>query len=404
MKRLFSACIALLIAAHASADWRMIVRLKPGASMADAQASAANMGGSVVDSTPNAPFVLLSLPSDPFVYFSAQLQMALGVVDVLWSGDDVALWNTEAVARGATIGVFKTGSATPLRESLQTENRTSLTQVNWSPSVAGSPGRTVKVAILDNGLSHDMTPLWSKVDASYDVFGGTADDVPMGRDTNGDGLYDGVTGHGTMVAGLIDAVAPNVRLIVAKVADSDGKASAWNLIKGLAFAVSQGAEIANVSLGSATPVPAFADAAGWAQSRGLLVVAAIGNAGSSNAWYPARNTQALCVAGLDSNDVKTSFSNYDAKAAVCAPAFDLVGPSWNGSLIRWSGTSFASPFVAAAIAEGLRHTTPKTSTEIFAAVSASGRSIDGLNAPAYRGKLGKVLDCSLLNQYLTGAR
>ena len=404
MKRLVSACIALLIAAHAAADWRMIVRLKPGATLADAQASAADMGGSVVDSTPNAPFVLLSLPSDPFVYFSAQLQMALGVVDVLWSGDDVALWNTEAVARGGSVGVFKTAGIDDVQSSVRAQNATTLSQVNWNSPLAASSGRAVKVAILDNGLSRNLTSLWSKVDASYDAFGGTADDVPMGRDTNGDGLLDGVTGHGTMVAGIINAVAPEVRLVVAKVADSDGKASAWNMIKGLAFAVSQGAEIANVSLGSATPVPAFADAADWAQSRGLLVVAAIGNAGTSSAWYPARSTQVLCVAGTDSNDVKTSFSNYDTKAAVCAPAFDLVGPSWNGTLVHWSGTSFASPFVTASIADCLRHTTPKTATEIRSALSASGRGIDGLNAPAYQGKLGKMLNYTLLNDYLSGAR
>ena len=404
MKRLLCACITLLVAAHASADWRMIVRLKPGATLADAQASAKDMGGSVVDSTPNAPFVLLSLPSDPFAYYTAQLQMALGVVDVLWSGDDVALWNTEAVARGGTVSVFKTMPSIMMRSMVQTENATSLAQVNWNQTMADSPGRTVKVAILDNGLARNQTALWSKVDASFDAFGGTADDLPMGRDTNGDGLCDGLTGHGTMVAGVLNAVAPNVRLVVAKVADSDGKASAWSMIKGLAFAVSQGAEIANVSLGSVTPVPAFQDAAEWAQSRGLLVVAAVGNAGSSSACYPARSAQALCVAGMDANDLKTSFSNYDTKTVVCAPALDLAGPSWDGSLIRWSGTSFATPFVAAAIADGLRHTTPKTASAILAAVASSSRSIDGLNAPTYQGKLGRMLDYALLNNALSGAR
>ena len=403
MKRTVCACIALLIAASASADWRMIVRLKPGATLADAQSSAASMGGSVVDSTPNAPFVLLSLPTDPLTYYSAQLQMALGVVDVLWSGDDVALWNTEAVSRGGSVGVWRTQDPVAMRTVVQSENSGSLAQVGWSASVAAVDGRTVKVALLDNGVARTNAALWSKVDASFDAFGGDADDRPMGRDSNNDGRLDGVVGHGTMVAGILDAVAPKVRFVVAKVADSDGKASAWNMIKGLAFAVNQGAEVANVSLGSPSAVPAFADAAVWAQSRGLLVVAAIGNAGGAQAWYPAKNASSLCVAGVDANDLKTGFSNYDAKTACAAPAFDLVGPSWDGTLVRWSGTSFASPFVAASIADCLRRTTPKTPAEIIAAISASGRPIDGLNATAVRGKIGSMLNIGLLDAYLRGA-
>ena len=396
MKRTLIASLALLVPALASADWRMIVRLSPGATLSDARVAAAFMGGRVADSTPDAPYVLLSLPATPSTFFVAQLCFDYGLFNVLWSGDDASLWSAESVARGATIGVIRTQNDTVAL------NATALAQVDWSADLAATDGRTVHVAILDNGLSRLQTGLWSSVDASYDAFGGTADDRPMGRDSDGDGVFDESVGHGTMVAGIVHTVAPNVRLIVAKVADSDGRASAWGIVKGLTFAANHGAEVANISLGSQDPVPAFSDAARWCQTKGMLVVAAIGNQGASQAWYPAGDSSALCVAGLDATDLKTSFSNYDALTVSSAPDVGVVSQWWDGGLASWSGTSFASPFVAGAIADCLRRTTPKSPGFLISAVAASGRNVDGVNPASYHGMLGTALDILSLNQAIGG--
>ena len=394
MKRTLIVLSALLASAFASADWRMIVRLKPGATVADANAAASSLGGSVVDTTPDAPFALLSLPSDSATYYLAQTAFGLGIFDVLWSGNDSSMRSAESIGRGATIGTWRT------QQSVAAQNAPALGQIDWSEGLANSGGRTVRLAILDTGLSSAATDLWANVDASYDFFGGSANDVPANLDSSGDGVPDGAVGHGTMVAGVVNAVAPKVRLIIAKVADSDGRASAWALVKGLTFAANKGAEIANVSLGADAVVPAFSDVASWCRGKGMLVVAAIGNAGVAHAWYPASDPLSLCVTGVNTSDVKASFSNYDACAAVSANAVGVVSRFWNGDFAQWSGTSFASPFVSGAIADCLRRTTRRTPAGIVSAVRASGRRIDGANAPIFQGRIGGALDILALDQYL----
>ncbi len=396
MKRTLIASLALLVPAFASADWRMIVKLNPGSTLNDARIAAFCMGGRVADATPDAPYVLLSLPATPFSLFVAQLGFDSGLFNVLWAGDDASLWSAESVARGATIGVIRNQS------DVVALNATALAQVDWSADLAAADGRTVRVAILDSGLSRLQPDLWESVDASYDAFGGIADDRPMERDSDDNGIVDESVGHGTMVAGIVHTVAPKVRLIVAKVADSDGRASAWGIVKGLAFAANHGAEVANISLGSENPVPAFSDAAQWCQARGMLVVAAIGNGGAGQALYPAGDNSALCVAGIDATDLKTSFSNYASITISSAPDVGVVSQWWDGGLASWSGTSFASPFVAGAIADCLRRTTPKSPSFLISAVATSGRNVDGVNPVNYHGMLGTALDILSLDQAIGG--
>ncbi len=390
MKRLLLATLSLLLVASSSADYRMIVRLKAGQTTLDAQRAASALGGTMVERTPNAPFALFSLPNDPLSIAVQQMEIATGVVDVLWTGDNATLRSAESVSRGNTLSVIGT------QNDLVAKNDNFLDQVNWNTNLANTNGRTVKVAILDSGLARRQSYLWSKVVASMDAFGGNVDDVPTSLDSNGDGILDEGVGHGTMVAGLVNVVAPRVSLVIAKVADSDGQATAWNIVKGVAFAVAQGCEVANVSLGSEEPVPAFNGVATWARSQGLLIVAAIGNASENHAWYPSRDSGTLCVAGIDVDDTKAWFSNWDSVAVSAAPSVGLVSQFWDGGLAKWSGTSFAAPFVTAAIADCLRRTTTRTPDFLTQAVTLSGRSVDAIN-PNYVGKIGRILDIGALN-------
>lgn len=388
----------IAVTAFAAPEARLIVQLAPGA---DPAAVAARAKVVLRDVTANAPFALYGVTSG--TVDAAQLRLMADVKNVVWAEDDVSMVNPETAA-----GPFRSkgGSMSVIgdRFAVVARNTNALTQVDWTSNLANSAGRTVRVAILDNGLSRKQPGLWSKVDASYDVFGGTADDAPVNLDSNANGLRDEGVGHGTMVAGIVDMVAPKVRLVIAKVADSDGQASSWSLVKGIAFAVNQKAEVANVSLGSAAAVAAFNDVAEWAEAKGLLVVAAIGNANTDRSWYPARSSKALCVAGVAANDTKASFSNWDSAADSCAPSVGIVSQFWDGRLGAWSGTSFASPFVAAGIADCLRRTTaPQTPRNLIRAVNETGQSVDSLNKK-YKGKMGTLLSILNLNNRLASKK
>ena len=398
MNRLLLASLAAALPAFGAAEAQLVVQLKPGA---DPAAVAKRDGVALRGVTAGAPFALYAVTSGNAL--DAQKRLAADAANVAWAEDNAEAQNPEtSSAKGSSVQKGSSLSVVGDRNAVVAKDASALAQVGWNAGLAASAGRTVRLAILDDGLSRKQTALWAKVDASFDAFGGVADDASTGIDSNGDGVKDAAVGHGTMVAGIADAVAPNVRLVIAKVADSDGRATAWTIVQGLAFAATHGAEIANLSMGSVAAVAAFNDVAEWCAGQGLLVVAAIGNGGAEGAWYPSRSPKALCVAGVDAVGLKAGFSNWDGGADAAAPAVGIVSQYYDGGLAAWSGTSFAAPFVAAGLADCLRRTTPQTPASLVKAVNASGRNIDGLNAKAYKSKLGTLLDIAALNVKLKG--
>jgi hypothetical protein len=399
MKRLILTCLAALVSGSVMAETQYIVQLKPGA---DPAAVATRAGVVLRSFTPNAPFALYAVTTGAARAAAARLRADR--TSVLWVEDNNDAHNPESEAKSKVIRKGSGLSVIGDRKDLIKANTDALKQVDWSSALAESTtGRVVKLAILDNGLSRNQKGLWSKVDASFDAFGGDADDKPMLIDSNKDGEFDVAVGHGTMVAGIADTVAPNVRLVIAKIADSDGHATAWSVIQGLAFAVNSGAEVANLSMGSPTAVAAFTDVADWCDSKGLLVVAAAGNAAEAKAWFPARASSSLCVSGVNADSTKADFSNYERTVDASAPAVGLTSQWWDGGLATWTGTSFAAPFVSASLADCLRRTKPFAPGLLVRKVTLSGLPIDTMN-PLYKGRLGKLLDFAALNKILAARR
>jgi subtilisin family serine protease len=190
--------------------------------------------------------------------------------------------------------------------------------------------------------------------------------------------------------------------VIARVADSDGTATAWTVIKGLAFAVVNRAEVANISLGSVDGIPALTDVLDWCELNRLLVVSGSGNANTGRAFYPARISKVICVTGLDPDNLKAAFSNWDGKARSAAPATGIVSQWWDGHMGVWSGTSFSSPMAAGAIADCLRRVGPNLPLGLMRdVIEQSGRNLDALN-PDYSGELGTLLDVQRLNSMLGG--
>lgn len=370
------------IAASSNAAVGLIVRLAPGGS---ASAISAKYGIPLVDATPGAPFAYYLVP-DGKAGDKIQLQVSHDKA-VLWAEDDARLSTPEG-QKGSTL------PAVGDRFALYVQNNAVLAQINWNHSLAFTAGRSVRVAVLDTGLSPNQPDLWSKVDASMNAveIASPAYDIPQGQDTNRDGLVDHMTGHGTMVAGILDQISPLSRLVIARVADSDGIATGWNVIKGLAFAVTSDAEVANVSLGTLERVPALTDVMDWCEDEGLLVVASIGNNGMKAATFPARISKVVCVAGLLPNDSKAPFSNWEGTADACAPATGIVSQSWEGTFGVWSGTSFAAPMAAAVAADGLRFTTGRMDADVLReAFEEYGTDVDAFNLQ-YRQQLGFKLN------------
>ncbi len=296
--------------------------------------------------------------------------------------------------KGSTIPVISVDPA------VTTSNPEMLTQVNAAGT--GTGARTVKLAVLDTGLS-TSSPLWSSVIASSNTLvpSAGANDIATNSDSDGDGKKDESVGHGTLVATLAKTIAPNAKLIVVKVADADGAATIWSMQNGVDFAIAQGAEVVNISLGTGYDNAILNNVINYTEAAGVTLVAAIGNNEMGYALFPSLNTKVIAVAGVNLDDTKDPNSNWSLKTEVSAPASGSAMTT-SGTLGEWSGTSFSSALVAGAIADGLANTTPKTPSAVRDALLSSGTNIDSLN-PEYAGQLGSRLNVAALRVALMGS-
>jgi hypothetical protein len=208
------------------------------------------------------------------------------------------------------------------------------------PQNNGSWGKGVTVAMLDTGLSPGETnTLHGSTINELDLVGG-ASPAP---------------GHGDMVAALLDGttgqqgIAPGASLLSVRVLDSNNVGDVFTVAQGLATAVSQGAKVINLSLGTDQPSTLLQDAVTQAQASGAVIVAAVGNDGVGAISYPAAYDGVVAVGAVDATGQRATFSNYGPQMTISAPGVGISTQTPTG-LMSFSGTSAAAPLVAGAIA------------------------------------------------------
>jgi subtilisin family serine protease len=254
-------------------------------------------------------------------------------------------------------------------------------------------GAGALVAIIDTGIDLDHPALAAAIDlpgVEPGVTESPGDDRPEALDTNGDGLVDGSLGHGTHVAGIVHAMAPEARLLPVRVLDSDGVGVAFRVAQGIVAAVARGADVINLSLGLSGPSHAVESAIYLARSAGVVVVAAAGNSGVSTVDLPAGYPSVLAIAGTDADDHKAEFSDFGGAVDLAAPAEGILSTYWDGTYARWSGTSMASPFVAgtAALLYGyLGARSPDVAATVERVIAEGATPLGGVD-PVYGGLLG----------------
>ena len=142
-------------------------------------------------------------------------------------------------------------------------------------------------------------------------------------------------GHGTHVAGTIAqasnngigtmGITPNVSILPIKVLGADGTGFTTNTIEGINYAVQQGADVINLSLGSPNYSAAEEAAVNAAVNADVAVIGATGNDGIKNGgvYYPAAYTNAIAVTATDLQGVSTAYSNTGPEVDLAAPGGDV---------------------------------------------------------------------------------
>jgi len=204
----------------------------------------------------------------------------------------------------------------------------------------GSPG--VNVAILDTGVDLDHPDLANKITSNINFSSSNTTDDVCGHGTHVAGIAAAMTNNGIGVAGL----GYGSSIMNVKVLDDNGSGAYSRVAAGIIWAVDNGAEVINMSLGGSSPSSALEDAVDYAWSKGVVVVAAAGNSGSSAPSYPAYYSNCIAVAAADVNDALASWSNYGNWVDVAAPGLSIYSTLKDGGYGYKSGTSMASPYVA----------------------------------------------------------
>jgi len=226
----------------------------------------------------------------------------------------------------------------------------------------------VIIAVLDTGIDlshpelqdcllsgHDFVDI---IDGAGDFFG---DHLGIDADAN-----DEEVGHGTHVAGIIAAkglrmpigVAPNCKILPVRVLGAlkqdrhfVGAGLVDNINNGIKWAIDQGASIINMSLGirhSGGGLP-HQDVVQYAKQKGVSIVAASGNDGTENLYYPSALPHVLSIGALGEARQVAPFSTR-GRVSYTAPGTAIYSSYIENSYAHSSGTSQAAPFVAGLVA------------------------------------------------------
>lgn len=259
-------------------------------------------------------------------------------------------------------------------------------------------GAGIVVAVLDGGFDLDHPAVAGHfLSAGYHALRDVEDahDVGNGIDDDGDGLVDRAVGHGTFVAGMIAAVAPDAWILPIAIRDDEGFGTNEETVRGLEYAWQTGADIVNLSISAAALDNAGISRTVRAMRRsGVAVVVSMGNTGEVwlNGLAGSRDT--LAVASVEATDHVAPFStwslyNWPQQPIVYAPGTDLYGPlSLNDCHCYgwWSGTSFATGIVSGAAALALETYPGLAPLELYDLLETSvdpawgpaGEDLDGL--------------------------
>jgi subtilisin family serine protease len=198
------------------------------------------------------------------------------------------------------------------------------------------------VAILDTGVDLSHPDLQGSFVQGYDF---------VNRDADPSDDH----GHGTMVAGIVAARANNglggvgacssCSLMPVKVIAANGSGSAADIAEGIRWAADHGAHVLNMSFALSGSDEGVAQAIAYAQERGVLVVAAAGNAGTADITFPAAYAGVLSVAATDPSDARYDWSSYGGWVRLAAPGCS-VATAAGGGYGDFCGTSSATALIS----------------------------------------------------------
>ncbi len=224
----------------------------------------------------------------------------------------------------------------------------------------GITGAGVKVAVVDTGIGQGHPDFAGRIAAAADFTGKGSPQDGNGHGTHVAGI---IAGSGAASGGIYRGIAPDASLYIAKVLTDSGSGHMSDVIAGLEWAVQQGAQVVNISLGSDEPCDgsdALATVCDEVVHRGVVICAAAGNNGPAMGTIgsPGCAREVITIGASTDNDQVAVYSSRGPtkdgrhKPDFCFPGSGIISARAEGTSLgtpqdRYytaaSGTSMATP-------------------------------------------------------------
>ncbi|MBI3703578.1 MAG: S8 family serine peptidase [Rhizobiales bacterium] len=229
-------------------------------------------------------------------------------------------------------------------------------------------GDRILVAVIDSGIDAAHPDLAGAVVQSYDALATKASPHK----------------HGTAIAGLIAArgkllgAAPRAQILAIRAFDPAGtgaEGNTFSILKSLDWAAANGARVINMSFAGPND-PAVHRSLEAARKKGIVLVAAAGNAGAkSPPLYPAADANVIAVSATDADDKLFEQSNRGRHIAVAAPGAQLLVAITDGGYEVSSGTSYSAAEVSGIVALMLERRSDLTPDQVRRILQATAKDL-----------------------------
>jgi subtilisin family serine protease len=229
-------------------------------------------------------------------------------------------------------------------------------------------GANVTVAVIDSGIDAKHPELANAVADSFDALGSKE-----GPHVHGTGIAGAIVAHARLMGSAPQARILGIRAFAA--VPNGAQSTSFVILKALNYAAEHGAQIINMSFaGPKDPLIERGIAA--TAARGILMVAASGNAGAkSPPLYPAANANVIAVSATDAQDKLFTASNRGGHIAISAPGVDIFLPAPDEKYQITSGTSFSAAYISGLAALMLERNPALKPDEVRAILMKTARDL-----------------------------
>jgi subtilisin family serine protease len=243
-----------------------------------------------------------------------------------------------------------------------------LNKLSLGPTHNLATGKGVTIAVIDSEVDKRHTELQGTISEELDTLG--SKEPPHS--------------HGTAMVGAIVSrdrllgVAPGAHILAVRAfgdASSSAEGTTFNILKGIEWATSQGARVINMSFAGPRD-PSLERALKTAREKGVVLVAAAGNAGpKSPPLYPGADPNVIAVTATDIRDGVFRGANQGTQLSVAAPGVDVIAPAPDETYQMSTGTSIATAHVSGVIALMLERDPSLTPAEVRRILEATATDL-----------------------------